>query len=115
LEESAEQDAWLRLLLTTGWSIEGLPSPFVTHKFTTAKTGAPTDNQRQLWHQIVKRLTPLAPAFLPATSPAAVPRMKKVMEPHIVKSDPTHTRRFAPGNAGVRPSPDSDFRLGTEE
>jgi hypothetical protein len=30
LEEYAKQDAWLRLLLTTGWSIEGLPSPFVT-------------------------------------------------------------------------------------
>ena len=114
MEEYAEQDAWLRLLLTTGWSIEGLPSPFVTHKFTTAKTGAPTDNQRQLWHQMVKRLTLLAPAFLPATGPAAVPRMKKVMEPHIVKIDPTHTRLFALGNAGVRLSPDSDFKLSTK-
>jgi len=114
LEEYAEQDAWLRLLLTTGWSIEGLPSPFVTHKFTISKTGAPTDNQRQLWHQMVKRLTLLAPAFLPATGPAAVPRMEKVMEPHIVKIDPTHTRLFALGNAGVRLSPDSDFKLSTK-
>jgi len=114
LEEYAKQNAWLRLLLTTGWSIEGLPSPFVTHKFTNAKTGAPTDHQRQLWHQMVKRLAPLAPAFFARNRPGARAAHEKGYGPHIVKSDPTHTRRFAPGNAGVRPSPDSDFRRGTE-
>jgi hypothetical protein len=93
------------LLLTTGWSIEGLPSPFMTHKFTNAKTGDPTYYQRHLWHQMVKRLAPLAPAFFARHRPDARAAHEKGYGPYIVKSDPTHTRRFPPDNAGVRPSP----------
>ncbi|MHA7876578.1 glycosyltransferase family 2 protein [Roseivivax sp.] len=69
--QSEDIECWMRLMLTTGWSIEGVPGLLTAYRVNGAGLSANTERQHDAWERMVEKLTPLAPEFFARVTPAA--------------------------------------------
>jgi hypothetical protein len=69
--QSEDIECWLRLVLSTDWTIEGVPGDLTLYRIHGAGLSANTEAQFASWERMVAKLTPLAPAFFAAHAPAA--------------------------------------------
>ncbi|MCA0872931.1 glycosyltransferase [Seohaeicola saemankumensis] len=69
--QSEDIECWLRLSLTTDWTIEGVPGLLTRYRINNAGLSAGVDRQYASWQRMVAKLRPLAPAFFATHEPAA--------------------------------------------
>lgn len=69
--QSEDIECWLRLSLTTDWTIEGVPGLLTRYRISTSGLSAGIDRQYASWERMVAKLRPLAPDFFAAHEPAA--------------------------------------------
>lgn len=69
--QSEDVECWLRLALTTGWRIEGVPGDLTCYRIASGGLSAATDRQFASWERMVAKLRPLDPAFFARHEPAA--------------------------------------------
>ena len=62
---------WLRLMLTTDWEIEGIPSRLSLSPLNDTDIAATLDARRAAWEQMVTRLAPRDPGFFRRHTAAA--------------------------------------------
>jgi glycosyltransferase involved in cell wall biosynthesis len=69
--QSEDVECWLRLVLTTGWKIEGVPGLLTRYRINSGGLSAGIDRQFKSWERIVEKLRPLDPGFFRQHEPAA--------------------------------------------
>lgn len=69
--QSEDIECWLRIALTTFWRFEGIDGLLTRYRVNTEGLSANTDRQLAAWEQMVKKLTPLNPAFFEVNTGAA--------------------------------------------
>ncbi|MCA0044212.1 glycosyltransferase family 2 protein [Celeribacter litoreus] len=61
--QSEDIECWLRLCLTTDWSLEGVPGLLTEYRLSAGGLSARTDAQLAAWERMVSKLRPTAPDF----------------------------------------------------
>ncbi|MFD1341122.1 glycosyltransferase family 2 protein [Litorisediminicola beolgyonensis] len=69
--QSEDIECWLRLALTTGWGIEGVPGLLTLYRVNPRGLSANLERQLASWEAMVRKLTPLDPSFFQAHTAAA--------------------------------------------
>ena len=69
--QSEDIECWLRLMLTTGWQIEGVPGALTLYRVNQGGLSANTERQFDAWQRMVDMLTPHNPTFFARQTPAA--------------------------------------------
>lgn len=69
--QSEDIECWLRLVLTTNWSIQGVPGLLTQYRIATTGLSANIDNQYASWERMVKKLRCVDPEFFDQHTPAA--------------------------------------------
>lgn len=69
--QSEDIECWLRLSLSTDWSLEGIPGLLTQYRVIETGLSARTDAQLASWERMVDKLRPLHPAFFDRHEPAA--------------------------------------------
>lgn len=69
--QSEDIECWLRLALTTDWQIEGVDGLLTRYRISSGGLSAGTDTQLATWERMVEKLSPIAPQFMAAHTPAA--------------------------------------------
>lgn len=69
--QSEDIECWLRLALTTDWTIEGVPGLLTRYRINNTGLSAGIDRQYRAWQRMVEKLRPLDPAFFDRHEPAA--------------------------------------------
>ncbi|TMV84175.1 glycosyltransferase family 2 protein [Thioclava sp. BHET1] len=69
--QSEDIECWLRMALTTDWGIAGIPGLWTRYRIVAGGLSAGTERQFGAWERMVAKLTPLAPAFMARSTPAA--------------------------------------------
>lgn len=69
--QSEDIECWLRLMLTTGWQIEGVPGALTQYRVNQGGLSANTERQFAAWQHMVDTLTPHNPTFFARQTPAA--------------------------------------------
>ncbi|MEC7762636.1 MAG: glycosyltransferase family 2 protein [Pseudomonadota bacterium] len=69
--QSEDIECWMRLMLTTGWEVEGLRDPLTQYRVNPKGLSAGTERQRQSWERMVEKLAGIAPEFVAAHAGAA--------------------------------------------
>lgn len=81
LRLSGDVDLWLRLLLTTGWRMEGIAAQATRRRGAARGQAADIGIAMQygIWQRMVGRLTPLDPPFFARNLPAAQAYQKRAL------------------------------------
>ena len=61
--QSEDIECWLRVALTTDWTIAGVPGLLTKYRISVGGLSASTDNQLAAWERMIAKLTPIAPDF----------------------------------------------------
>ncbi|MCG3268365.1 glycosyltransferase family A protein [Yoonia sp. I 8.24] len=61
--QSEDIECWLRIALTTDWTIVGVPGLLTKYRINAGGLSASTDNQLAAWERMVAKLTPISPDF----------------------------------------------------
>lgn len=61
--QSEDIECWLRIVLTTDWTFEGVEGLLTQYRISAGGLSAATDRQLAAWERMVAKLTPLNPAF----------------------------------------------------
>ena len=61
--QSEDIECWLRIALTTDWEFEGIEGLLTRYRINSQGLSANTDRQLAAWERMVKKLSPLHPAF----------------------------------------------------
>ena len=61
--QSEDIECWLRLALTTDWTIEGIPGALTLYRINPGGLSANTSRQLAAWERMITKLRPLNPAF----------------------------------------------------
>lgn len=69
--QSEDIECWLRLALTTGWQVEGVPGLLTLYRVAGNGLSAQTGRQYASWEQLVDKLSQRAPVFMARHLPAA--------------------------------------------
>lgn len=71
LRQSEDIELWLRLMLTTDWTVEGIPGLLTQYRVAAQGLSAGITAQYGNWNRMVGKLKPLHPGFFQANLPAA--------------------------------------------
>lgn len=69
--QSEDIECWLRFMLSTNWTVEGVPGALTLYRVAPGGLSAATQKQFASWERMVEKLTPLSPEFFARHSPAA--------------------------------------------
>ncbi|WP_136442604.1 glycosyltransferase family 2 protein [Pacificoceanicola onchidii] len=69
--QSEDIECWLRLCVTTDWSLEGVPGLLTEYRLSAGGLSARTEAQLASWERMVEKLRPEAPALFAAHEEAA--------------------------------------------
>ena len=69
--QSEDIECWLRLCLTTDWTLEGVPGLLTEYRISDGGLSARTDAQLASWERMVAKLRPVAPGFFARVTPCA--------------------------------------------
>ena len=69
--QSEDIECWLRIVLTTRWSIEGIDAPLTRYRILSTGLSANLERQLETWMRVAERVRDLAPEFADAHLPAA--------------------------------------------
>lgn len=69
--QSEDIECWLRLSLTTDWTIEGVPGLMTRYRIVAGALSAATDRQFASWERLVDKLSAISPGFFHTHAPAA--------------------------------------------
>jgi glycosyltransferase involved in cell wall biosynthesis len=69
--QSEDIECWLRIALTTDWTIAGVPGLLTKYRINANGLSASTDNQLAAWERMIAKLTPIAPDLFAQHAEAA--------------------------------------------
>lgn len=61
--QSEDIECWMRISLTTDWVFQGITGLWTKYRINAGGLSAATDRQLAAWERMVRKLTPLNPAF----------------------------------------------------
>ncbi|WP_107851519.1 glycosyltransferase family 2 protein [Oceanimonas marisflavi] len=64
LRRSEDIECWIRIALTTGWKIEGIPAPLTLYRLNAGGLSASLLAQLASWEQVIKKTRRYAPEFV---------------------------------------------------
>lgn len=94
--QSEDIECWLRIALTTDWTIAGVPGLLTKYRINAGGLSASTANQLAAWERMIAKLTPIAPdLFAKHTRAARAYQMRYLCRRAISDLDLTRARMLA--------------------
>ncbi len=69
--QSEDVECWMRIALTTGWTIEGIAGAFTLYRVNPGGLSANLARQHASWERMVAKMARIAPDFIARHAPAA--------------------------------------------
>lgn len=69
--QSEDIECWMRIALSTDWVFEGISGRLTHYRINAGGLSAATERQLANWERMVRKLTPLNPAFFAVNTPIA--------------------------------------------
>lgn len=109
--QSEDIECWLRLCVSTDWTIEGVPGLLTEYRVNGNGLSANTTAQLASWERMVEKLRPFDPAFFDAHTPAAKAYQFRYLARRAISSGDSTTantylkRAFGSSAAPLREEP----------